>query len=29
MKTSTPFIQELMDRQVAFVSYTGNYIGNA
>ena len=29
MKTSTPVIQELMDRQVAFVSYTGNYIGNA
>lgn len=28
MENELPIIQELAERQVAFVSYTGNYIGN-
>ena len=29
MKNEKPLVRELAERKVAFVSFTGNYIGNA
>lgn len=29
MKNEEPLVRELAERKVAFVSFTGNYIGNA
>lgn len=29
MKNEKPLVRELAERMVAFVSFTGNYIGNA